>query len=63
MTAFNLVFITDRMPVPIGNFISQAVYNSQLQSHHKITDPACFFVDVDNSLEKRNGTSWEVSNC
>lgn len=57
---FMLAF-TDRMPVLIGNFISKAVYNSQLQSYHKITNSACFFVDVSDSAEKGNGTSWEVS--
>ena len=53
--------LLDRMPISIGNFISKAVYDSQLLSHHEITKPACFFVDVSDSAEKRNGTSWEVS--
>ncbi|GJE88613.1 AAA domain-containing protein [Phanerochaete sordida] len=53
-----------RMPVTIGSFISKAVYDGQLQSCHKITGPACFFVDVSDGKEKRSGTSWEnIAEC
>lgn len=50
------------MPPHIGDFISDAVYDGQLKSNseHEISDHACWFVDVANGVEKRNGTSWEV---
>ena len=48
------------MPVTIGKFISQTVYDGKLLSRHKITHPACFFIDVAGGIEKRNVTSWEV---
>lgn len=48
-----------RMPVTIGKFISEAVYDGKLLSCHKITYPACFFIDVAGGVEKRNMTSWE----
>ena len=49
------------MPVGIGEFISDAMYEGQLRSCHKITTPACWFVDVDGSKERKFGTSWIVS--
>ena len=51
----------DRMPVPLGNFISKHAYNSKLISSHKITDSACIkFIDVRKGKEERVGSSWKV---
>ena len=52
----------DRMPVPIGNFISQHVYDRKLRTDRSITSPdCCRFVDVRNGKENRSGKSWVVS--
>ena len=53
----------DRMPLPIGNFISSAVYDGRLRSQHLITDSSSLaFVNVSapQGLEERAGTSWRV---
>ena len=50
----------DRMPIQLGEFISEQIYNGQLRSFHKIKDEACFFVDVAEGREKRNDKSWEA---
>lgn len=50
------------MPIGIGEFISDAMYDGQLQSSHPITTPACWFVEVSDSEEKKSQTSWEASN-
>lgn len=51
----------DRMPVPIGTFLSARMYNGRLHSQHKITDKsACKFVDVNHGEETRAGNSWKV---
>ncbi|CAA7262308.1 unnamed protein product [Cyclocybe aegerita] len=50
-----------RMPVPIGAFISKAVYKGRLLSQHLITHPSCLaFIDVSTpqGFEERAGTSW-----
>ncbi|PCH35506.1 nucleoside triphosphate hydrolase protein [Wolfiporia cocos MD-104 SS10] len=48
-----------RMPVPLGNFISKEVYNSKLQSQHKINSLSCVaFVDVSKGEETQMGQSW-----
>ena len=42
----------DRMPVPIGDFLSSEFYNNKLQSFHRITSPNCVrFIDVVNGGE------------
>ncbi|RPD58061.1 P-loop containing nucleoside triphosphate hydrolase protein [Lentinus tigrinus ALCF2SS1-7] len=49
-----------RMPVPLGNFISQAVYESRLKSHHTIKASSCvLFVDVRKGHEEHVGSSWK----
>ena len=49
------------MPLPIGNFISSAVYDGRLHSQHSITDSSSLaFVNVSAS-EERAGTSWRVN--
>ncbi|KAI0317975.1 P-loop containing nucleoside triphosphate hydrolase protein [Amylostereum chailletii] len=52
-----------RMPVIIGNFISQHVYNGFLETKHDITSwEACRFVDVIKSAEcQSQGGSWTNS--
>ena len=53
---------TDRMPVPLGEFISEHVYNHKLQSLHSIRDTSCIkFVDVSKGIEQQQGKSWTVS--
>ncbi|THG92920.1 hypothetical protein EW026_g8158 [Hermanssonia centrifuga] len=48
-----------RMPTPLGNFISDEVYDKRLKSVHKIHEISCVsFVDVDKGTEKRCGKSW-----
>ncbi|KIM34855.1 hypothetical protein M413DRAFT_434968 [Hebeloma cylindrosporum] len=47
-----------RMPLPIGDFISSAVYDGRLHSQHAIKDPSCLvFVNVSppQGLEERAG--------
>lgn len=52
----------DRMPVPIGNFISEEVYDGRLQTQHNITRLlSCRFADVKHGKEQRMGNSWIVS--
>ncbi|TFK73052.1 hypothetical protein BDN72DRAFT_762330, partial [Pluteus cervinus] len=48
-----------RMPVPLGNFISQYVYGGRLQSEHTILEDNCIaFVDVSRGCEGRSGFSY-----
>ncbi|KAI0775212.1 P-loop containing nucleoside triphosphate hydrolase protein [Trametes elegans] len=51
-----------RMPPLIGDVVSEVVYNGLLLSnpHHPVSHdiPCCWFVHVDDSEEKRAGTSW-----
>lgn len=51
------------MPPHLGEFISEAVYDAQLASNplHPVKIPQSYFVDVAESQEKRNGTSWMVT--
>lgn len=52
----------DRMPVPIGDFISKHVYEGRLKSRHTISDPkCCTFIDVADGIEVAQGHSWKVS--
>ena len=51
-----------RMPVPLGEFISEEVYNSKLKSVHAITDSSCVrFVDVRKGSEESLAPGWKVS--
>ncbi|KAI0915361.1 hypothetical protein AcV5_003854 [Taiwanofungus camphoratus] len=48
-----------RMPIPIGEFISNEVYNGKLRSMHKTVDLSCLmFVDVKKGVEEQVGKSW-----
>jgi regulator of nonsense transcripts 1 len=52
----------DRMPVPIGSFISKHVYGGNLKTNHPLISPkTCRFIDVRNSEEEKRGHSWVVS--
>jgi hypothetical protein len=52
----------DRMPTPLGIFISQAVYDNRLKSVHKLESLSCTsFVDVAMGKEEKFGSSWKVS--
>ena len=56
-------YTIDRMPQPIGKFISDKVYRSRLYSSHKISDPSCVaFIDVcpPHGEEIKSGFSWKV---
>jgi hypothetical protein len=54
--------ILDRLPVPLGEFISKTVYDGKLHSDHKIVDHSCIaFVDVQKGKEAKLGTSYMVS--
>ena len=52
------------MPPQIGRFISDAIYDGQLDSNplHPITNErmACHFINIP-SQEQLHGTSWKVS--
>ncbi|KAI1783492.1 P-loop containing nucleoside triphosphate hydrolase protein [Ganoderma leucocontextum] len=49
-----------RMPVPLGEFISEEVYNSKLKSIHNITDSSCVrFVDVRKGVEESMAPGWK----
>jgi len=53
--------LLDRLPIPIGTFISQNVYEHQLKSVHAITTKSsCRFVDVHNGKEEQINHSWVV---
>ena len=53
--------MADRMPVPIGSFISEHVYEGKLQSEHPLVEHDCVtFVDVRKGTEERVGSSWKV---
>ncbi|KAH7867997.1 AAA domain-containing protein, partial [Lentinula edodes] len=48
-----------RMPVPLGNFISQKVYEGRLKSRHKTTSHnSVRFVNTPRGVEKKKGSSW-----
>ncbi|KAI0644849.1 P-loop containing nucleoside triphosphate hydrolase protein [Trametes meyenii] len=50
-----------RMPIPLGQFISDHVYDSKLLSVHMITDRnAVCLVDVHKGEEEHAGSSWKV---
>ena len=65
MTGFRIltlaISIPDRMPIPIGNFISQNMYNGRLKSEHNVSNTnSCRFIDVRDGVEESSGRSWEV---
>jgi regulator of nonsense transcripts 1 len=61
-TLFLLLFSADRLPIPLGDFISEKVYNGKLRSEHKIADYSCIaFIDVLKGGETKQGSSWLVS--
>ncbi|SRR5260221_9284804 len=52
----------DRLPVPLGGFISEAVYESKLRSSHNIVDHSCVvFIDVGKGEEAKKGQSYQAS--
>jgi hypothetical protein len=53
---------SDRLPVPLGGFISETVYEGKLRSSHDIVDHSCVvFIDVEKGEEVKRGNSYEVS--
>lgn len=49
------------MPMPLGEFISQKVYDSKLKSIHESRDPSgVVFIDVSKGVEEKEGKSWKV---
>jgi hypothetical protein len=53
----------DRLPIPLGAFISQKVYNGKLRSSHSVADNSCIaFIDVCKGEEKKRGSSYKVGN-
>jgi hypothetical protein len=53
---------TDRLPVPLGGFISHNIYEGQLHSSHNIVDHSCVaFIDMEKGKEKWQGKSFKVS--
>lgn len=58
---FSSAVSTDRMPQPIGNFISKRVYNGRLKTAHNIESKrSCRLVDVHHGSEVFEGNSWVV---
>jgi regulator of nonsense transcripts 1 len=52
----------DRLPVPLGGFISEVVYEGKLHSSHNIVDHSCVvFIDVGKGKEARKGKSYQAS--
>lgn len=52
----------DRLPTPLGNFISRLVYKNRLKTEHSIDDSnSVVFVDVRDGEEEKSGLSWVVS--
>ncbi|KAK7690912.1 hypothetical protein QCA50_006015 [Cerrena zonata] len=57
----NVVFLDTqyRMPTPLGDFLSQHVYDDQLLSVHAIpARKSCRFVDIHHGRERKLGNSW-----
>jgi hypothetical protein len=51
----------DRMPVPIGEFLSREVYDGRLQSRHRINSTGCIrLVDCEQGQELDKNFSWVV---
>ena len=48
--------------MPLGGFISKAVYEGKLQSSHDIVDHSCVaFIDVEKGTEAKRGKSYQAS--
>jgi regulator of nonsense transcripts 1 len=57
-----IYFFEDRLPIPLGEFASENVYDGKLRSKHKIADYSCIaFIDVWKGEETKQGSSWLVS--
>lgn len=53
--------VVDRMPLPLGNFISRQVYDDKLFSKHPVSAMSCVaFVDARKGTELKTGFSWKV---
>ncbi|KDQ57098.1 hypothetical protein JAAARDRAFT_130885 [Jaapia argillacea MUCL 33604] len=56
-----------RMPPQVGDFISKAVYEGQLNSnpqHPIVNTTSCYFIDVVNGQEMANGDGWmNIEEC
>ncbi|KAK0450244.1 P-loop containing nucleoside triphosphate hydrolase protein [Armillaria borealis] len=51
--------VTDRIPKPIGDFISEHVYKNRLQTVHEISSKTCCrFVNVPGGREEEKSKSW-----
>lgn len=51
---------SDRMPRPIGKFISRMVYGGRLKTQHAINDKSCcIFIDVHQGKENMSGGSFQ----
>jgi hypothetical protein len=49
------------MPLVVGNFISQHVYDHKLMTvHDNDSKAACRFLDVKKGQEQKSGKSWAV---
>ncbi|KAL1940377.1 hypothetical protein VTO73DRAFT_8949 [Trametes versicolor] len=49
-----------RMPIELGRFISDAMYQSKLKSVHNVTGTACIMaIDVRKGAEQSAGSSWK----
>jgi hypothetical protein len=58
----SLIISADRLPVPLGEFISKNVYEGKLRSEHSVTDYSCVtFIDVWKGKETMQGSSYLVS--
>lgn len=53
------------MPPQIGDYISAEIYGGKLNSNPKHcvprTTPSCFFIDIPEGKEQKDGKSWVVS--
>jgi hypothetical protein len=58
----SLIFCADRLPIPLGEFISKNVYDGKLRSKHSIADYSCVtFINVSKGRETKKGSSYLVS--
>jgi hypothetical protein len=58
----HMISTADRLPIPLGEFISEKVYDGKLRSCHDIVDHSCVaFIDVRKGRETRRGSSYQVS--
>jgi hypothetical protein len=58
----SLTFSADRLPIRLGEFISENVYDGKLRSKHSVADYSCItFIDVWKGKETKQGNSYLVS--